>query len=470
MIKARKISHFIASLLIAIVLPFGLSAQDDRLSMSWCDDNRHGVSIDFRVNSSAIDESYRDNATFLVRVDSISKIIKDNPNLEIVSLEICGSASPEGPAAFNRRLSNARMMALDSYLRKHIEIPDSVIVYNDQYIAWEYLAQLLAEDAEPVVLKDEVLAIIEQGDIGGYDSRGRKQDGRINAIQALDNCATWDLLNELYFDQMRNAWFIIVVVCHAESELAVVPVVEPAPEPITGLVVEPESVVETICEPEQVVEPEPELEQVVEPTEEPVDEVVEEPVAEPIVESVSESQIFMMSVKSNALEVAALIANLGVEFRLSPRLSLDVLGHYSPYNYFNQARKIRLFAIQPEVRYWWGEALVRGHFVGLHVPVAGFNIQLNDRYRFQDPNRAMWGVGVSYGYAMPLGDSGKWGVEFTVGVGYMNIKYDVYEGVHNGKYVRSGTNNYFGPTRLGVDFSYRIEAQRKNRDVKTIGE
>ena len=171
-----------------------------------------------------------------------------------------------------------------------------------------------------------------------------------------------------------------------------------------------------------------------------------------------------MSIKTNALEDAVLIANLGFEFRITPRLSFDVIGHYSPYNYFVHDRKSRVFAIQPEVRYWFGESLVKGHFIGVHVPVAGFNIQLSDNFRYQDPNRALWGVGVSYGYAMPLGKKQKWGVEFTIGVGYMNIVYDVYEGVYNGKYLRTEKMNYFGPTRLGINFSYRIDLDKnKNK-------
>ena len=87
----------------------------------------------------------------------------------------------------------------------------------------------------------------------------------------------------------------------------------------------------------------------------------------------------------------------------------------------------------------------------------GFNVQLSDRYRYQDPNHASWGVGLSYGYAMPLGRSKRWGVEFTIGLGYMDVTYDVYEGRCNGKYLRKEKISYVGPTRLGVNFSYRID-------------
>ena len=176
-----------------------------------------------------------------------------------------------------------------------------------------------------------------------------------------------------------------------------------------------------------------------------------------------EPRVPLLNVKTNALEVAMLVANLGVEFRITPRVSFDMIWHYSPYDYFVSDRKIRLDAIEPELRFWWGEALVKGHFVGLHLPVAGFNIQLNDRYRYQDPNHALCGVGISYGYAMPLGRRGNWGVEFTVGVGYVDVKYDVYSGKCNGAYLRTERRNYFGITRLGVDISYRIDMKKVER-------
>ena len=178
---------------------------------------------------------------------------------------------------------------------------------------------------------------------------------------------------------------------------------------------------------------------------------------------VEESRVPLMNIKTNALETAMLIANIGVEFRIAPRLSFDMIWHYSPYDYFVSDRKIRVYGIEPEVRFWWGEALVRGHFVGVHVPIAGFNVQLNDRFRYQDPNHALCGVGISYGYAMPLDKRGRWGIEFTIGVGYVDVEYDVYSGRCNGEYLRTERRNYFGPTRLGVDISYRIDMKKVRR-------
>jgi hypothetical protein len=176
-----------------------------------------------------------------------------------------------------------------------------------------------------------------------------------------------------------------------------------------------------------------------------------------------EPRVPLVNIKTNALETAMLVANIGVEFRITPRLSFDMIWHYSPYDYFVSDRKIRIYGIEPEVRFWWCEALVKGHFVGLHVPIAGFNVQLSDRFRYQDPNHALCGVGISYGYAMPLDKRGKWGIEFTIGVGYVDVKYDVYSGKCNGAYLRTERRNYFGPTRLGVDISYRIDMKKVRR-------
>ncbi len=427
MIKRDKITILFAALLLVMLLPCFAIAQDSRLDEQWQNDNRRGLCVDFRVNSTTIDREYHDNGVVLDRIDSLFNAIEADTLIDIVSIEFCGSASPEGNSEVNRRLSHARMLSLEKMVRSHLDIPDDIIVHNDHYIAWHHLIELVEAD-ETLPYRDRVLEVLRTEYPEAKDWKGVAMDGRIPELKKIGNGSVWYELNRRYFVEMRNAWFIIVTTYNK------LPEPEPEPEPLP----EPE--------PEPLPEPEPE------PT----------PVQEPPVP--------LMSIKMNALEVATLIVNFGFEFRITPRLSFDVMGHYSPYDYFNDARKARVFAIQPEVRYWWGESLVKGHFIGLHVPVAGFNIQLNDKYRYQDPNHALWGIGLSYGYAMPLGKDSKWGVEFTIGVGYMDITYDVYEGVFNGKYLRTETMNYFGPTRLGIDFSYRIDMKKKSRNTKVIGE
>lgn len=410
----------VTTLLAAIALSHPLWAQEY---------SRYGACVDFRVNSAIIDESYGDNRELAQCVDSLIMVLGDKTKAEIVSVEICGSASPEGPAQRNKELSKARMLALEGYLRREIELPDSVVAYGEPQIAWGQLAELISRDTTHIPHKTTLLSILAQSTLQGYDWMGRPQDGRINAIWALDNGTTWHELSRRYFAKMRNACFVVVVARRnePESKQETAPIIESIVE------IEPETAYELVT----------------------LD-----------IETKENRPMPLMNIKINGLEAAALIANIGIELRITPRLSLDIIGHYSPYDYFNYARKIRIMGIQPELRYWWGESLIRGHFIGIHTPIAGFNVQLNDRHRYQDPNHALWGIGISYGYAMPLGKNGKWGVEFTMGLGYMNITYDTYEGCRNGRYLNTRTTNYFGPTRLGIDFSYRIDRKSNSKPLK----
>ncbi len=172
-------------------------------------------------------------------------------------------------------------------------------------------------------------------------------------------------------------------------------------------------------------------------------------------------QTRFFAVKTNLLFAAALCANLGFEAELWPKWSLDIPVWYSPYD-ITSTRKLRLLAAQPEIR-WWPEKAGEGHFFGLHMHVVGFNVAINDHGRYQDPNHALWGMGLSYGYAMKLGKTKRWGLEFNVGAGFAEYDYDAYRNQENGQKFRSGSATYFGITRAGISLSYNWYKERKNR-------
>lgn len=166
-----------------------------------------------------------------------------------------------------------------------------------------------------------------------------------------------------------------------------------------------------------------------------------------------------LAVKSNLLVLAATVANVGVEVELWPHGSLDIPVFYSPYD-ITPTRKLRVLATQPELR-WWPGLVMQGHFVGLHTHVAGFNIAVNDKGRYQDPNHALWGMGVSYGYALSWGASKQWGVEFTLGVGFAEYDYDGYRNRPGGPLFESGSDWYWGITRAGISLSYKWAFSRE---------
>lgn len=177
----------------------------------------------------------------------------------------------------------------------------------------------------------------------------------------------------------------------------------------------------------------------------------------------------IFAVKTNLLYDATSTINLGVEFGLAPKWTMDISGNYNPWT-FSDNRKMKHWLVQPEVR-WWTCQRFSGHFLGFHGHYAQYNMggmlpwgfnngkmfgvieskkMLN--YRYQG-----WlaGAGVSYGYHWILGK--RWGLEATIGVGYAYLSYDKYPCAECGKKISSESKHYFGPTKAGITLIYMIK-------------
>ena len=362
--------------------------------------------IHYGLDSTALTKSL--NTLESLNCDTLAKVKKVN---------FYSSVSPEGTIEQNSRLSKIRIATAEKIVRSRLNIADSVAIsYDERYVPWEeYLIPTIKAD-NSVPRREELLALMQR------NPNDSSRDDRTYKLLRTDNGKLWDIVKNRYFDHIRKGGAIITVERSIYDELT-------GKNDIFNCAIDSSML----------------------------------SAKEPEVETTPRSAI---SIKTNAAAVAALIANIGFEVKLAPRWSLDIMGAYSPYNLFAQNRKIRLFGVRPEVRFWWGEAMKRGHFLGLHGFTSAFNVQINDKARFQDPNHALWGVGLAYGYALPLGKKENWGVEFTLGVGYARIKYDKYDGAINGQFIERKLVNYYGPTRLGVNFSYRFDIEGKKRQKR----
>lgn len=78
---------------------------------------------------------------------------------------------------------------------------------------------------------------------------------------------------------------------------------------------------------------------------------------------VIESKAQKIAVKSNLLYDATTTVNLGLEFGLARKWTLDIPVNYNPWKPDN-GRRLRHWGVQPEVRYWFCESFNRT-FVGL---------------------------------------------------------------------------------------------------------
>lgn len=162
------------------------------------------------------------------------------------------------------------------------------------------------------------------------------------------------------------------------------------------------------------------------------------------------------AVKTNLLYDATTTMNLGMEFKLGRKLTLELPVSYNPWT-FRDNTKLKHLTVQPELRYWLCESFY-GHFFGFHGHYALFNagnvnfIPPLEDYRYQG---YLWGAGISYGYHWLL--SKRWSLEATIGIGYARITYDKYQCETCGEFIESGKTNYFGPTKAGITLIYNIK-------------
>ncbi len=158
------------------------------------------------------------------------------------------------------------------------------------------------------------------------------------------------------------------------------------------------------------------------------------------------------ALKSNLLQLGIGVVNGGAEIGIGNKFSLDIPFTYSPYTIYHSWR-IRTLSTQPEFRYWLKESFT-GHFFGAHIHAGYFNISTDNQDRYQNSaDRPLLGYGISYGYALNLYK--RLNLELNVGVGYANIKYDVYYNINNGAlYETYLQRDYWGLTRAGISLVY----------------
>ena len=163
----------------------------------------------------------------------------------------------------------------------------------------------------------------------------------------------------------------------------------------------------------------------------------------------------LVGVKTNAIYWLTTTINVGAEIGLGRKTTVDLLGTYNPWS-FGDNKKVKHWLIQPEFRYWTCERF-NGHFWGLHAFYGEFNMggikMLGLRkYRYEG---TLYGAGIAYGHQWILGK--RWNLEATIGVGYARIEYDKYEYQTCGPYIKKGTKDYIGPTKVGINFIYIIK-------------
>lgn len=167
-----------------------------------------------------------------------------------------------------------------------------------------------------------------------------------------------------------------------------------------------------------------------------------------------------IAVKTNLAYWATATPNLGAEFGLSKKSTLELGGGLNIFT-FSDNKSFKHWLAQSEYRWWFCEAF-NGHFLGAHLfgsqfNVGGWDIPVGRLDVFKDRRYEgyLYGGGISYGYQWVL--SSRWNFEFNIGAGYARIHYDEYPCKDCGTKLDEGNYNYWGITKAALSFIYFIK-------------
>ena len=113
--------------------------------------------VDFPVNKTYINIDYRNNREEIAKIINSVDLVKNDPDAQIVALDIKGHASPEGPYKNNERLAKGRTESLIKYVRDIHHIPDSILSSSYEPEDWAGLIDYL--EASDMENKESILAI-----------------------------------------------------------------------------------------------------------------------------------------------------------------------------------------------------------------------------------------------------------------------------------------------------------------------
>lgn len=376
---------------------------------------RDSVGIYFRQGSTLVDVRYKDNAQNVSLLSQLHRLYS-HPQYWLKGIRIVSSSSPEGKASFNERLSRLRAESVMHYLPSNASVDTRLFQIHSMGEDWKTLSLLVAESVE-FPYREEVLQSLQRYPGG--------QEGEWHLKQIAGGEAYRYLYKELY-PLLRQTHVVFDVMKGPDP---VVRAERPSEMPYTQA---SQSVPLQVCLPLPVAGK-----------------------AETHAPAVRNPRYYAL--KTNGLYDLALVPNIGVEYYVGKQWSVAGNWMYAWWSNDGKNNFWRIYGGDVESRYWFGrkakEKPLQGHHVGVYAQLLTYDIERGGRGYLAD--KWSYGIGISYGYSMPL--LRRLNLDFNLGVGYLTGKYKEYLPIE-GHYVWQSTNrlNWWGPTKAEVSLVWLL--------------
>lgn len=165
---------------IAFLMPIAPPVKTDSLNGS--------AYLDYRVNRTELDPTYRRNPAELDSIRATIAPIRKDKNVSITYATIKGYASPEGDWDNNVRLASGRAETMRAYIVNEYALEGVRFDVDFEAEDWKGLRRHIVEGNLPE--KDEILAIIDDPSIKSQDAR----DWKLKKLK----CYKEKILGEIY--------------------------------------------------------------------------------------------------------------------------------------------------------------------------------------------------------------------------------------------------------------------------------
>lgn len=409
--------------------------------------------IYFHLSKTEVDPEYMGNAARIRKFVDEFRTIQQDPSYRISAIDVLGAASPEGYHGENIELSQNRAASFINYLERFLTLSNYVIKVTSLGSDWDGLRRMVVESQVPY--KEEVLAIIDS-EPTMVKWNGRDSDSRLRELHTLRDGMPYEYIETFLLPYLRESY--IKVSCKYER------VAGPGngPEgPGNGLAEGPGN--GPAEGPDKLAEGPDEGPEEVEYVEEAL------PLYRFMMRNDDDNYGYYKLVFAFRENLLLPLLNIGFEVPIGNRWSVAV-DHYYPWlwRYWPSHSNKYCYELQWEelnIKYWLGDEHQPGRdyypyrLLGHAVGVFGIGGYYDLEHNWSGHQGELWGGGVDYQYARPLGR--RMHVEFSLGVGYMYSKartYDVFQ--PGGKLIRRRGDrkqvSYFGPLKADISLIFPL--------------
>ncbi len=174
-----------------------------------------------------------------------------------------------------------------------------------------------------------------------------------------------------------------------------------------------------------------------------------------------------VQLRTNAIYWLALSPNISVE--LQTNLGMAFVAEYTGawWNDYTRNRFFRNYIFQTEGRYYLDKGKMNtpyyGHHIGIYGQMGTYDFEFGGRGRICRDLEMTFGVGISYGYSIPV--SRHFNIDLTVGIGYLHSRYDEYMPAPDSdsgyRKIETRKLNFLGPTKLEASLVWNINTKNE---------